>query len=116
MEYQRQLHLQRLAEQEAEMKARLEQQRFYAQQREQQNQVKNIFDKTSDHHYSSYVYFILDTFCSITITANIYRLLSSSISNACASIYVKYILDGTYVYLKRHKEKFLNMFFSIHNK
>ena len=39
MEYQRQLHLQRLAEQEAEMKARLEQQRRYTQQREQQNQI-----------------------------------------------------------------------------
>jgi hypothetical protein len=40
LEYQRQLHLQRLAEQEAEMKARIDQQRFYTQQREQQNQVK----------------------------------------------------------------------------
>ncbi len=40
MEYQRQLHLQRLAEQEAEMKARIDQQRLYTQQREQQNQVK----------------------------------------------------------------------------
>jgi hypothetical protein len=39
LEYQRQLHLQRLAEQEAEMQARLEQQRRYTQQREQQNQV-----------------------------------------------------------------------------
>lgn len=39
LEYQRQLHLQRLAEQEAEMQARLDQQRRYAQQREQQNQV-----------------------------------------------------------------------------
>jgi hypothetical protein len=41
LEYQRQLHLQRLAEQEVEMRARLEQQRRYTQQREQQNQVKN---------------------------------------------------------------------------
>ena len=39
MEYQRQLHLQRLAEQEAEMQARLNQQRHFIQQREQQNQV-----------------------------------------------------------------------------
>jgi len=39
LEYQRQLHLQRLAEQEAEMNARLDQQRRYTQQREQQNQV-----------------------------------------------------------------------------
>ena len=39
MEYQRHIHLQRLAEQEAEMQARLDQQRRYAQQREQQNQV-----------------------------------------------------------------------------
>ncbi len=39
MEYQRQIHLQRLAEQEAEMQARLDQQRRYAQQREQQNHV-----------------------------------------------------------------------------
>jgi growth factor-regulated tyrosine kinase substrate len=39
LEYQRQLHLQRLAEQEAEMQARLDQQRRYAQQREQQNQI-----------------------------------------------------------------------------
>ncbi len=39
MEYHRQLHLQRLAEQEAEMQERLDQQRRYAQQREQQNQV-----------------------------------------------------------------------------
>lgn len=39
LEYQRQIHLQRLAEQEAEMQARLDQQRRYAQQREQQNQV-----------------------------------------------------------------------------
>lgn len=39
MEYQRQLHLQSLAEQEAEMQARLDQQRRYAQQREQQNQM-----------------------------------------------------------------------------
>jgi hypothetical protein len=53
LEYQRQIHLQRLAEQEAEMQARLDQQRRYAQQREQQNHVdyrinqvmkkKNIF-------------------------------------------------------------------------
>jgi hypothetical protein len=41
LEYQRQLHLQRLAEQEAEMQARLDQQRRYAQQREQQNQVND---------------------------------------------------------------------------
>jgi growth factor-regulated tyrosine kinase substrate len=41
LEYQRQLHLQRLAEQEAEMQARLEQQRRFTQQREQQNQVTN---------------------------------------------------------------------------
>ena len=40
MDYQRQIHLQRLAEQEAEMQARLDQQRRYAQQREQQNQVR----------------------------------------------------------------------------
>jgi hypothetical protein len=40
LEYQRQLHLQRLAEQEAEMQARIDQQRRYTQQREQQNQVK----------------------------------------------------------------------------
>ncbi|CAF0865292.1 unnamed protein product [Adineta steineri] len=39
LEYHRQIHLQRLAEQEAEMQARLDQQRRYAQQREQQNQV-----------------------------------------------------------------------------
>ncbi|CAF0867689.1 unnamed protein product [Adineta ricciae] len=39
LEYHRQLHLQRLAEQEAEMQARLDQQRRYAQQREQQNQI-----------------------------------------------------------------------------
>lgn len=39
LEYQRQLHLQSLAEQEAEMQARLDQQRRYAQQREQQNQM-----------------------------------------------------------------------------
>jgi len=39
LEYQRQIHLQRLGEQEAEMQARLDQQRRYAQQREQQNQV-----------------------------------------------------------------------------
>jgi growth factor-regulated tyrosine kinase substrate len=39
LEYQRQIHLQRLAEQEAEMQARLDQQRRYAQQREQQNHV-----------------------------------------------------------------------------
>jgi len=39
LEYQRQIHLQRLAEQEAEMQARLDQQRLYAQQREQQNQI-----------------------------------------------------------------------------
>jgi len=39
LEYQRQVHLQRLAEQEAEMQARLDQQRRYAQQREQQNQI-----------------------------------------------------------------------------
>ena len=39
MEYQRQMHLQRLADQEAEMQARLDQQRFYTQQREQHNQV-----------------------------------------------------------------------------
>ena len=39
MEYQRHVHLQRLGEQEAEMQARLDQQRRYAQQREQQNQV-----------------------------------------------------------------------------
>ena len=53
MEYQRQMHLQRLAEQEAEMQARLNQQRLYAQQREQQNQIdyrinqvkKQIFSK-----------------------------------------------------------------------
>ncbi|CAF0887485.1 unnamed protein product [Rotaria sp. Silwood1] len=39
LEYQRQLHLQRLTEQEAEMQARLNQQRHYIQQREQQNQI-----------------------------------------------------------------------------
>lgn len=39
MEYQRQLHLQRLTEQEAEMQARINQQRLYTQLREQQNQV-----------------------------------------------------------------------------
>ncbi|CAF1635439.1 unnamed protein product [Adineta ricciae] len=39
LEYHRQLHLQRLVEQEAEMQARLDQQRRYAQQREQQNQI-----------------------------------------------------------------------------
>jgi growth factor-regulated tyrosine kinase substrate len=39
LEYQRQLHLQRLAQQEAEMQARLDQQRRYTQQREQQNQM-----------------------------------------------------------------------------
>jgi len=39
LEYQRHIHLQRLAEQEAEMQARLDQQRRYAQQREQQNHV-----------------------------------------------------------------------------
>ncbi|CAF1093628.1 unnamed protein product [Adineta ricciae] len=39
LEYQRQLHLQRLAEQEAGMQARLEQQRRLAQQREQHNQL-----------------------------------------------------------------------------
>ncbi|CAF0757271.1 unnamed protein product [Rotaria sp. Silwood1] len=39
LEYQRQIHLQRLGEQEAEMQARLDQQRRYTQQREQQNQV-----------------------------------------------------------------------------
>ncbi|UJR35676.1 hypothetical protein I4U23_028426 [Adineta vaga] len=39
LEYHRQIHLQRLAEQEAEMQARLDQQRRYAQQREQQNQI-----------------------------------------------------------------------------
>jgi len=39
LEYQRQIHLQRLAEQEAEMQARLDQQRRYAQQREQQSHV-----------------------------------------------------------------------------
>lgn len=45
MEYQRQIHLQRLAEQEAEMQARLDQQRRYAQQREQQNQVNDHIDQ-----------------------------------------------------------------------
>jgi hypothetical protein len=39
LEYHRQLHLQRLAEQEVEMQTRLDQQRRYAQQREQQNQI-----------------------------------------------------------------------------
>jgi hypothetical protein len=39
LEYQRHIHLQRLAEQEAEMQTRLDQQRHYAQQREQQNQI-----------------------------------------------------------------------------
>lgn len=48
MEYQRQIHLQRLAEQEAEMQARLDQQRRYAQQREQQNQVNTHIDQNSN--------------------------------------------------------------------
>ncbi|CAF1069771.1 unnamed protein product [Rotaria sordida] len=42
LEYQRQIHLQRLTEQEAEMQARLNQQRHYVQQREQQNQIPYI--------------------------------------------------------------------------
>jgi hypothetical protein len=48
LEYQRQLHLQHLAGQEAEMQARLDQQRRYTQQREQQNQV-NSFEIISKH-------------------------------------------------------------------
>ncbi|UJR10288.1 hypothetical protein I4U23_014495 [Adineta vaga] len=42
LEYQRQIHLQRLAEQEAEMQARLEQQRRFTLQREHQNQMSFI--------------------------------------------------------------------------
>jgi growth factor-regulated tyrosine kinase substrate len=51
LEYQRQLHLQRLAEQEAEMQARLDQQRRYAQQREQQNQMPSYVQPPSSVGY-----------------------------------------------------------------
>ncbi|CAF2937496.1 unnamed protein product [Rotaria sp. Silwood2] len=51
LEYQRQIHLQRLAEQEAEMQARLDQQRRYTQQREQQNQIPYVQSLPSVGYY-----------------------------------------------------------------
>ncbi|CAF3680801.1 unnamed protein product [Rotaria socialis] len=51
LEYQRQLHLHRLTEQEAEMQARLNQQRYYIQQREQQNQLPYIAPAPGSYYY-----------------------------------------------------------------
>ena len=77
MEYQRQIHLQRLAEQEAEMQARLDQQRRYAQQREQQNQMDYRFNQVnipqSIHFLNSSS--VLDALCS---TPSIRQLLPST--------------------------------------
>ena len=56
LEYQRQLHLQRLAEQEAEMQTRLDQQRRYIQQREQQNQVICFVDSSQKKWLLEYIF------------------------------------------------------------
>jgi hypothetical protein len=92
MEYQRQIHLQRLAEQEAEMQARLDQQRRFAQQREQQNhidyRINQVYKLFSIRDY--FFLLILDSLYPIII---IYCLLSTSKSSY--SINITFIRDGT---------------------
>ncbi|CAF3429927.1 unnamed protein product [Rotaria socialis] len=61
LEYQRQIHLQRLAEQEAEMQARLDQQRFYTQQREQKNQIPYVQPSPSVGYYPHHQYPVLSS-------------------------------------------------------
>lgn len=95
MEYQRQLHLQRLAEQEAEMQARLDQQRRYAQQREQQNQVDyhriNQVNQTKVSRRNYSIFFVEDVFISSSSSCSSSNDFCWLLSISCSSFSINII-------------------------